>query len=268
MKDKYYIILLFLLVIYTLYNQKCIREDMADTLSVDQSVIDAINKVYGADVQAIRNLSAVATQLQAGGLTIAGDLKITGKIIIGDPTSGTVINSSTSSIVPSGTVVSYYSTIAPTGWALCDGTGTPPTPDLRGRFILGMGAGTNLTTRTLKETGGLESISMTSSMVAPHNHRLSMSPEYSRGDLVMHPYTVYDFINYDTGKNGPVHLYNNKGYGANSFSNILVPGINDYGFANTITTGNGTVANPFVDVKQIPLPIMPPYYVLTYIIKL
>jgi hypothetical protein len=43
--------------------------------------------------------------------------------------------------VPPGTVVAYFGTEIPAGWVLCDGTTTASgriTPDLRGRFILGL----------------------------------------------------------------------------------------------------------------------------------
>ena len=40
-------------------------------------------------------------------------------------------------VIPYGVIMAYYSTPAPPGWAICDGT--YPTPDLRGKFILGGG---------------------------------------------------------------------------------------------------------------------------------
>ncbi|MFZ5786187.1 MAG: hypothetical protein ACOY3Y_07065 [Acidobacteriota bacterium] len=43
--------------------------------------------------------------------------------------------------VPSGTVVAYFGTEIPAGWVLCDGRTTAGgriTPDLRGRFVLGL----------------------------------------------------------------------------------------------------------------------------------
>jgi len=39
--------------------------------------------------------------------------------------------------VPSGTIVAFRGSTAPSGWAICDGTNG--TPDLRGRFIRGLG---------------------------------------------------------------------------------------------------------------------------------
>ena len=42
-----------------------------------------INQVYNADIEAIRNLSSISTQLIAGGLTVPGKLSITGQLKVG-----------------------------------------------------------------------------------------------------------------------------------------------------------------------------------------
>jgi hypothetical protein len=54
------------------------QEPMAD---VSNDIKEAVKQVYLADVEAIRNLSEVATKLQAGGYTVAGDLTVKGQII-------------------------------------------------------------------------------------------------------------------------------------------------------------------------------------------
>jgi len=48
---------------------------MAEVGTTDQ-IKDAVKLIYLADVDAIRNLSEVATKLQAGGLTMPGQLNI------------------------------------------------------------------------------------------------------------------------------------------------------------------------------------------------
>jgi hypothetical protein len=53
------------------------KEPMAN---VSNDIKKAVKQVYLADVEAIRNLSEVATKLQAGGLTIPGNLNVTGTI--------------------------------------------------------------------------------------------------------------------------------------------------------------------------------------------
>jgi hypothetical protein len=42
-----------------------------------------INQVYNADIEAIRNLSSISSQLIAGGLTVPGKLSITGQLKVG-----------------------------------------------------------------------------------------------------------------------------------------------------------------------------------------
>lgn len=113
MKIDLIFLCIILFVIYHVYMSNKI-ESMAD---VSTDITEAIKQVYLADVEAIRNLSNVATQLQADGLTIPGDLTIKGKL----------------NILPKGTIVAFNSDKAPEGWALCDGQNG--TPDLRGRFI-------------------------------------------------------------------------------------------------------------------------------------
>lgn len=54
-------------------------ESMADVGSLEQ-IKDAVKQVYLADVEAIRNLSAVATKLQASGLTVPGQLTVSGQV--------------------------------------------------------------------------------------------------------------------------------------------------------------------------------------------
>lgn len=95
-------------------------------------------------------------------------------------------------LVPTGTVVSFIKTSAPSGWLICDGTaysrtfynklfsvigttfggdvGTFNVPDLRGRTIIGIGTGVGLTTRNLGDTGGEESHTLTLSEIPSHSH--------------------------------------------------------------------------------------------------
>jgi hypothetical protein len=84
---KSIIILVLIIFVFNLYWQiSCIKsstkskEHMAD-LSSD--IRQAVRQVYLADIQAIRNLSEVASKLQREGLTIAGDLRVSGKVIAG-----------------------------------------------------------------------------------------------------------------------------------------------------------------------------------------
>ncbi len=75
------ICVLFIFVFHQYWNKS--TEYMTDTSSITvEQLQDAIKKQYLVDVEAIRNLSNVATQLQAGGLTVPGDIKIKGQLIV------------------------------------------------------------------------------------------------------------------------------------------------------------------------------------------
>ena len=54
-------------------------EKMSNT---DKSIIEAVNKVYRADVDSIRNLAAISKKLQAGKLTIPGNLTVEGDLTV------------------------------------------------------------------------------------------------------------------------------------------------------------------------------------------
>ena len=97
-------------------------------------------------------------------------------------------------LVPTGSVLEFAGSAAPTGFLLCDGTlrnrttyaalfaviGTTygigdgsttfGVPDKRGRVAIGAGTGTGLTLRTLGVTGGEETHALTVAELAAHNH--------------------------------------------------------------------------------------------------
>ena len=128
-KYDVYFIIVIILIIYLFYkiNKKSdIKENFAvankaiktsggsTTTKTSDGTTDiktAIKEIYLADVEAIRNLSSIATKLQAGGLTIPGNLSITGNLNV----TG-VLN-----ILPSGLVIAYTGATDPIGWLICDG---------------------------------------------------------------------------------------------------------------------------------------------------
>ncbi len=72
---------------------------------------------------------------------------------------------------PKGIIVIWngLSTSVPEGWALCDGT--QGTPDLRGKFVLGVNPNSeNTTYRTIGGAGGSETNTLTVAQLPAHTH--------------------------------------------------------------------------------------------------
>ena len=138
------------------------------------------------------------------------------------------------SAIPAGLIIAYYRSSPPPGWVLCDGFNN--TPDLRGRFILGESyysvgppsLSPLLTPRTIGVSGGLETVGLTIYQIPQHTH----------GGLLS--YVADSPAGVNEGRENVAdypatpHIYS----------------------STTNPTGNNARHNN-----------MPPYYVLTYIMK-
>ena len=76
-----------------------------ETFAATPTIREEINRIYNADLDAVRNLSEIALKLTTGGLTVPGNLNING-----------ILN-----ILSSGLVMAYTGRTDPTGWLICDG---------------------------------------------------------------------------------------------------------------------------------------------------
>ena len=97
--------------------------------------------------------------------------------------------------VPAGMICMWSGDAVPDGWAVCDGQNG--TPDLRGRFILGVSE-----THPMGETGGAEEVTLTIRQMPVHSHNIPNIPYGS-------------YLTNNTGSN-PVLPYNSgaSGYGS------------------------------------------------------
>lgn len=67
------------------------------------------------------------------------------------------------SSIPTGGIIMWSGSTVPDGWALCNGENG--TPDLRGRFVLGVSE-----THMMGETGGSEEVTLTTNQMPEHLH--------------------------------------------------------------------------------------------------
>jgi microcystin-dependent protein len=213
-----------MLIIYT--NYKYIENfDNTDITDEEKNII----KNLSPHLLAIKNLSDLANSLMKNGklivpgaLNIKGDINIDGKM----------------NYFPKGCIIMWTGSIAPSGWVLCDGSNE--TPDLRGRFILGMGKGNNLTSRQINDKGGLETVNLTVDNLPSHNHGFKNN---TINQLVKNTYArgVKDQDNWF------------RGVGANETNDLMTP------LQNIITDNQGNNKSH---------ENMPPFYTLAFIMKL
>jgi|UniRef100_A0A6C0IT54 microcystin-dependent protein len=246
----YIVIILVCAFFYLKYENSCSKnniEKMTETKDISSQIKAQIKTIYNTDIQAIRNLSDISKKLQVKGITLPGDLTVEGKF----------------NYLPTGSIMAFNKAVAPPGWAVCDGT--KGTPDLRGRFIrMHSGASkqfnapinvsydksiagnsrSDIRSRILKhkfgETAGTDHHALITNEIPKHNHGVAgnHTHTYSRrkDDRCVHKSKCYR----RAAKNG-------------------------YQTLNTGASGNHTHAYVGANWGHNN---QPPYYVLTYIMKL
>jgi microcystin-dependent protein len=215
----------------TMQNRNKKTEPMAE-LDISPQIKEAVKQQYVADVEAIRNLAEVSTKLQKGGLTIPGNLTVTGSF----------------NYLPKGTIVAWTGTTAPEGWALCNGQNG--TPNLQGRFVLGWNPGGGKHGKVpgtdynqLNGVGGDQTNKLTVGEMPAHAHDMDPSGDHTHGQPVGdggHPARGW-FASIITDRH---HSWINTGGAGNHRHTIKNSG------------GNEEHNN------------MPPYWILAYIMKL
>ena len=148
----------------------------------------------------------------------------------------------------------------PTGWALCDGTTSngQQTPDLRGRFIVGSGAGSGLTSRSIGNTGGTETHTLTTGNLPAHNHTFDVTSgsagghDHSYKDI----YTSEDGGTYGSQMKG-IKGSDNDNEGFEIDRDTVSNGAHTHNVKGTTSSvGSGTAVNH-----------LPPFYALAFIMR-
>jgi len=210
------------------------------------------------DWNSINQLAQVSRQLMAGGVTVPGGLNIMGKV-----------KESNNPLIPAGIILAWNGQTAPPGWSLCDGTNG--TPDLRGRFIRMFnsteatvalavttkpelkGTSRNVTSTLImqhgfNDKGGSDSSMLTTDELPSHTHGVS-DPGHK------HNYTVRlwadDNNHNDGGMASGADNPNPSNNNSNPITNSSSTGISIQNTGSNLGHNN-----------------QPPYYVLSYIMKL
>ena len=209
------------------------------TMQADPSGGYRINGILSA------TSASVSGSVQAGSITVANNL-----------TAATVTATSFAGFgtIPLGGIIMWSgaTTAIPSGWALCNGATVSGklTPNLQDKFIVGAGSSYAVAT-----SGGATTATLTASMIPDHKHQFKD--------------TVWGEMNIGGGSNnqGPEGL--GTGYDAgNSFvgsksgfdqDNNLSWVYRTTFYARSVTT-SPTSAND-------PVPTVPPYYALAYIMR-
>lgn len=166
-------------------------------------------------------------------------------------------------MAPVGTIIMWSSETPPAGWVLCDGSVVQgvTTPDLRGRFVLGLGSGPGLTPRGLNDRGGVEAHALDASQVPRHDHRVTYAQRTTQAGSTPHTYrsaTVGEYVIPD-----PFGVSVGMGSNINGVMDTAQTGSSGYhshGFDIP-----GTWSSPRNPAR--PHNTMPPFYVLTFIMR-
>ena len=205
---------------------RCRCKDNKELMSnVSNDIKEAVKQVYLADVEAIRNLSEVATKINAGTFVFPGNLNVTGSF----------------NYLPKGTIVAYNQTSAPSGWTLCDGQNGAP--DLRGKFIFGNGG-----SRGMNSTGGAETVALGVHQMPQHNHNVNGSTSENG----LRKYEGGGSSGWNAGYHHRISLGGNNAWNIHTAENHS----HNFNVDSGHTGGSQAHEN------------MPPFYVLTYIMKL
>lgn len=213
-------------------------------------------------------VSINAAPATGAALTVSGKLK-TSTLEVDSMTVGALTSTSVSGFgtVPVGGIIMWSGSVdaVPAGWALCNGqtSNNKITPDLRGRFIVGAGAGagSGLTSKPVGEIGGSETVTISVSQLPAHNHRV----RGNTGNNGSHTHAVYsapiddrNFTGRTTQALGVVGDAGSPGSPSTDYS-ATTSSAGDHNHAFDVTsdsTGDGAAVNN-----------MPPYYALAFIMR-
>jgi microcystin-dependent protein len=173
------------------------------------------------------------------------------------------------SAIPIGGIIMWSGATIPSNWRLCDGQNN--TPDLRGRFVLGSGQGSGLTNRTIGQTGGAETVTLTQEQMPSHSHAVSAvtSSDGAHTHYVNDPGHTHSYNDggYWGGQTRPAYNGGNYGmneaeattYGNNKTNISVSSAYSGHGHIITVSEASRGSNNAHEN--------MPPFYVIAFIMR-
>lgn len=170
------------------------------------------------------------------------------------------LNTASTHYVPSGGIIMWSGAIGaiPAGWYLCDGNNG--TPNLTDRFIVGAG-----NSYAVGNTGGADSVTLSTSQIPSHTHSLSASGTTGGGGSHGHNLRVADNAsgtgtgNYIAGETNRAAIRISGGYDYTATESVVDVGDHTHSFSLSGTTGAAGSGSSHEN--------RPPYYALAYIMK-
>lgn len=145
--------------------------------------------------------------------------------------------------IPTGTIVMWSGANLPLGWAICDGQNG--TPDLRGKFIVGLNT-EDPYHNSVGKTGGAATVILNENQLPKHKHMIEKAP--------------LDDRNFTDG--GEKQVLGLVGDGLSNNDNVGSGGAN----SSSDPTKRGRWSSEVGDNQ--PIENRPPFYTLAYIMKL
>lgn len=168
-------------------NQNGVDSDVTSTFASNVGVNTSVasNKLTTSGNLSVGSAYAATTSAPVDGLLVQGDLAINTPTIIDELTvngnakiEDTVKANGFSGfgVAPLGAIIMWTGSGVPLGWQLCDGNGGTQVngitiPDLRGRFVIGVGTSSDgAANYGVTNTGGEETHALTVAEMPSHNH--------------------------------------------------------------------------------------------------
>jgi microcystin-dependent protein len=161
----------------------------------------------------------------------------------------------------------------PSNWRLCDGANG--TPNLQGRFVLSSRpvAGSGLSARTIGQTGGAETVTLSLEQIPSHSHAVSATTvadgKHSHTASVSdpgHKHTLSSDVGPRNVGSGPWYGCAQSGWGAHQETDTRTTGISvsiseQSAHSHTVTVSETSRGSDTAHEN------MPPFYVLAFIMR-